>query len=79
MCRLGRIILERLIDTLHHGPQSHHAWALHLLQTVFEAPSLDLGRDCQLLADPQLTYPVAALLETSTGHLALQVCLWVCI
>ncbi len=67
------MILERLIDAMSYGPQSYHAWALHIMQTIFEAPGLNLGRDCQLLADPQLTYPVAALLETERGHQALQV------
>lgn len=67
------MILERLIDAMSHGPQSYHAWALLIMQTIFEAPGLNLGRDCQLLADPQLTFPVAALLETERGHQALQV------
>ena len=78
MCRLGRIILERLIDALNHGPESQSAWALLILQALFEAPGFNLGQGCQLLADPQLTYPVAALLETRRGHHALQVCLQEC-
>lgn len=78
MCRLGRVILERLVDSLNHGPESHNAWALVILQTIFEDPDLDLGPGCQLLADPQLTYTVTALLETERGHHALQVCLQQC-
>ena len=73
-CRYGRVILERLIDALNHGPESQHSWALHILQTIFETPDLDLGPDCQLLAEAQLTYSVAACLETDKGHQALQVC-----
>ncbi len=68
------MILERLIDALNHGPESQHAWALLILQTIFETPDLDLGPDCQLLAETRLTYSVAACLETDKGHQALQVC-----
>ncbi len=72
-CRYGRVILERLIDVLTHGPESQHTWVLAILQGILEAPRLDLGPNGQLLADPQLTYPVAAILETDGGHQALQV------
>ena len=72
-CRYGKVILERLIDVLTHGPESQHAWVLAILQSILEAPHLDLGPDGQLLADPQVTYPVAAFLETDGGHQALQV------
>ena len=69
----GKVILERLIDVLTHGPESQHTWVLATLQGILEAPHLDLGPNGQLLADPQLTYPVAAFLETDGGHQALQV------
>ena len=72
-CRYGKVILERLIDVLTHGPESQHTWVLATLQGILEAPHLDLGPNGQLLADPQLTYPVAAFLETDGGHQALQV------
>ena len=72
-CRYGKVILERLIDVLTHGPESQHTWVLAILQGVLEAPQLDLGPNGELLADPQLTFPVAAFLETDGGHQALQV------
>ena len=71
-CRYGKVILERLIDVLTHGPEPQHTWVLAILQGILEAPHLDLGPDGQLLADPQLTYPVAAFLETDGGRQALQ-------
>ena len=72
------MILERLIDTLNYGLESQQAWALLILKTLFEVPGLDLGQDCQVVADPNLTHPLIALLETERSHHALQVCMKMC-
>ena len=71
--RYGKLILERLIDVLGRGPETQHAGSLQILQMILETPALDQGRDRQLLADPQLTYPMAAYLETDKGQQVLQV------
>ncbi len=46
--------------------------ALEILRAIFEAPNLDLGPPAHVLSDPQLFYPVAALLETHRSGQALQ-------
>ena len=66
------------MDTLNYGLESQQAWALLILKTFFEVPGLDLGQDCQVVADPNLTHPLVALLETERSHHALQVCLKMC-
>jgi hypothetical protein len=72
-CRYGRLVLERLMEILVSGADAFQPVVLLILRCIFDSPGLDMRPPEHALADAQLFYPVAGLLESKCSSQALEV------
>lgn len=61
------------MEVLVSGTEAFQPTVLLILRCIFDSPGLDMGPSAHALADAQLFYPVAALLETPHSSKALEV------
>ncbi len=61
------------MEVLVSGAEAYQTTVLLIVRSLFDSPDLDMGPPAHTLADAQLFYPVAALLETPRSSQALEV------